>query len=207
MKRFFTTAIIAGVFGLILGAAPVDAQSQAEKEQVARLAGEVEQLMTDMQTRSEGFPDVLARLQAGEATIAEADETVAQLISQLTEITNSMDDDTEFAGSIDAFVASTVDLIAEAEASNNEAMKGLIPTLETTKEQLEADDARRNEAVVMARNVIRDLERNREAIAFFIKAGAVIEAANLISSSIDDFEVIVERGHAVASGLIEAANP
>jgi ABC-type transporter Mla subunit MlaD len=207
MKRFFTTAIIAGVFGLILGAAPVDAQSQAEKEQVARLAGEVEQLMTDMQTRSEGFPDVLARLQAGEATIAEADETVAQLISQLTEITNSMDDDTEFAGSIDAFVASTVDLIAEAEASNNEAMKGLIPTLETTKEQLEADDARRNEAVVMARNVIRDLERNREEIAFFIKAGAVIEAAKLISSSIDDFEVIVERVHAVASGLIEAAHP
>ena len=84
---------------------------------------------------------------------------------------------------------------------------GLIPDLQETLTGLESDDEQRSKTVVDARNLIRTLEENKETISFFIRAGEVQKAAEMISANVGDFANIVERGKAVADGLLEAANP
>lgn len=206
MKAKITNIVATSLIALMMSTTAPFAQGQSEAQQNAvNLANQIKSLMEDMDARAQGMPTVLAALAEGRATIEEADQTVADLISQLTEITSQMEDGTEFDNAIDGYIEATQGLISEAEASNNDAIKGLIPGLEITKESLETDDARRAALVVRSRNVIRELEKNREAIAFFIKAGAVTQAADLIRGSVDDFEGIVERGQAIAQGLIDAS--
>lgn len=206
MKIKIVNLVATGLVALMMTSTAPYAQSQPEAQQNAvAIANQIKTLMEDMEVRAQGFPELLTALAEGRATIEQADQTVADLIEQLTEITTQMEDGTEFDVAIDGYVEATQGLIAEAEASNNDAMKGLIPSLKVTKESLETDDARRAALVVRSRNVIRELEKNREAIAFFIKAGAVTQAAELIRGSVNDFEGIVERGQAVAQGLIDAS--
>ncbi|MGR3467996.1 MAG: hypothetical protein ACU0CI_08955 [Shimia sp.] len=195
-------------FALILTllATPLLAQTP-DQDRVRELADEITTLMEAMEERAAEYPEVLERLRAGEAAIEEADASVEQLIQQLTDMTGAMEDGTEFDQAIDGYVEQTEALIAEATASNNAAIRELIPSLEADRERLTAEDERRAEAVIRARNVIRELETNREAIAFFIKAGEVAKAAELISANVQEFEDIVARGQLVAQGLIEVSNP
>lgn len=198
---FFASCILAAPMG--------QAQStSAEERDAARLmAEEISVLMTDLEARAEGFPAVLEALAEGKANIEQADETVDELISQLNRVTDEMDDNSEFDQAIDDFKTSTTELISEAEASTNEAIRGLIPDLQETLTGLESDDEQRSKTVVDARNLIRTLEENKETISFFIRAGEVQKAAEMISANVGDFANIVERGKAVADGLLEAANP
>jgi nitrogen fixation/metabolism regulation signal transduction histidine kinase len=203
--RALSVAIVAATL-FIAGAAT--AQTPTENRERARaMAEDIEQLMIDLEERAAGFPDVLAALAEGRASIEKADETVSQLIDQLTAVTDAMEDGSEFDQAIDAYKDTTIDLIAEAEASGNDAIRAVLPDLRQTLDGLNADDRSRAQTVIEARNVIAELEDNREAIAFFVKAGEVQRAAELISANVDEFGTIVERGKRVANGLIRAANP
>ena len=98
-------------------------------------------------------------------------------------------------------------MIAEADASNNQIIKDEIPNLEATLEGLDADDEQRARTVIEARNLIRTLEENREAIAFFIKADRVQRAADLIRANVVDFSEIIDGGKLLASSLLDEASP
>lgn len=205
LKKFVQALGLTAALALA-GAASAQGTNE-ERERAAEMGREIEELMIALEERSAEFPQVLDALAEGKATIEQADETVSQLIEQLQSVTDTMEDDSEFDKAIDSYKVSTTELIAKAEASDNEAIRGVLPRLRQILKNLNRDDQERAQTVIEARNVIAQLEENREAIAFFIRAGAVQEAANLISENIADFGEIVDRGKVVASGLINAANP
>lgn len=197
-----------GLAATLLMTTPTFSQVSSNDRDTARtVATEVAALMADLEARAEGFPDVLEQLRQGQIAIEQADETVAQLIQQLTEATNAMQDGSAFDNSIDGFKETVTGLISESEASPNEAIRSASAGLRTSLIRLEADDESRRRTVVEARNVIAELEENRTAIAFFIRAGQVQQAAALIGESVAEYADIVARGQAVADSLIEAANP
>ena len=180
----------------------------SERDRVSTLAAQIATVMQGLEDRAETtYPQFITDLQDGVATIEQADEQVAELISQLQIATDQMDDNSEFDTAIDDYKAATVALIAQAEASPLEVVKSAIPDLEVALSELEASDQRRAETVVEARNLIRVLEQNREAIAFFIKANQVQRATDVIQSNLDEFEQIVDDGKNLASDLMDAANP
>ncbi len=190
---------------------PVVAQENAtdanRRAEAVERAEQIDALMTDLEARAASFPEVLDALRQGRANIEQADETVAQLIDRLTEVTDAMEDDSEFDNAIDGYREETQSLIDQAEGSDNDAIRGVIPTLRDTLRSLDSDDRSRAETVIEARNVIAALEENREAIAFFIRAGEVTRAAELISTNVVEFGDIVQRGRDVATGIIDAATP
>ncbi len=204
MKNLKFATVLAVMLGV--GTANYVDAGTAEADKVKKMSAEISLLMTDMQERSKKYPDVMQKLLKGQASLEQADETVSTLIKELTEIADKMADGSDFDNAIDEYVGSTISLIGDAQSSNNEQIKALLPSLNSTKETLEGSDARRAEAVILARTAVRELEKNREAIVFFIKAGAVTEAAQIISENIDEFENIVARAQAVAEGLIEGTN-
>jgi len=187
--------------------AETSAQEPTRQEKAREVAQRVDLLMQTMQTQAEGYPDTLERLRLGQETIQKADETVSEMIDRLKTMADEMEDESEFAVSIDAFENEAQQLIAEAEASNNAKIKELLPTLTEDRDSLRDSDQRRSRTVVEARNLIRDLEDNRSTIAFYIKANALSEAADLIAASVTDFEGIVAEGRQLADELIEASNP
>ena len=198
----------AACFAACLAAAPAAAQVTGDqRERAIQMGEQIEQLMVDLEQRAAGFPEILQALAEGRANIEQADETVNQLIDQLKQVTDAMEDGTDFDQAIDDYKDETTTLIAEAEASDNPAIRSVIPDLRATLEGLNGDDRDRAQTVIEARNVIAALEDNREAISFFIRAGQVQRAAELISTNVAEFGDIVERGKIVANGLIEAANP
>lgn len=198
--------IAAGLVSLI--AFTAHAQNVSEEEaRVNSMAEQLQILMSGLEERAEGYPAFIEDLKNGLVTIEQADEQVGALIAQLTEATNQMDDQSEADAAIDAYKAATVELIAEAEASGNDAIKSYIPDLENTLGRLETSDQTRAQRVIEARNLIRTLEQNSEAIAFFIRAGEVERAAGLIEQNIAEFSDLVENGKEFASGLMPAANP
>lgn len=198
--------ILAAVFSAILVPA-IAQQPSAEKARVEEIAAQLDLVMSGLEERAEAYPAFIEELRAGLVTIEQADEEVGELIAQLIAATDQMDDQSDFDTAIDEYRSTTVDLIAEAEASNNDAIKSAIPDLEASLSELNASDERRAETVIEARNLIRSLEQNREAIAFFIRAGQVKRAAALIVANVDEFVEIVENGKALAGSLTPAANP
>ncbi|MEL6958746.1 MAG: hypothetical protein AAGL89_07335 [Pseudomonadota bacterium] len=202
IKPFFLAAVFSAMSLPALAQAP-----SAEEARVNEIAAQLELVMTGLEERAEGYPAFIEELQAGLVTIERADEEVGELIAQLTAATDQMDDQSDFDAAIDEYRDATVALIAEAEGSNNEAIKAAIPDLEASLEELNASDDQRAETVIEARNLIRSLEQNREAIAFFIRAGQVQRATALIQQNVDEFAEIVENGKALAGSLTPAANP
>jgi len=207
MKNLLTSVFLSVTITLSGFQAAGQTVSTAERDQARVMAEEIAALMADLETRAAEFPDVLTQLEEGQIAIEQADQTVADLIQRLTEVTDAMEDGKPFAEAIDNYKDITVQLIAEAEGSDNEAIRGAVSGLRTTLEGLEQDDADRQSTVVDARNAIAQLEENREAIAFFIRAGQVQEAAALIAGEVDGFQDIVARGQAIADSLIDAATP
>lgn len=206
LARSFPPVILAaGVlfFGLSAVAQVVD----SEQERVRMMAEQIATVMNSLEDRAAGYPKFIEDLQAGLVTIEQADEEVAKLIQQLTDATDKMEDGGEFDASIDAYKDATTALLAQAEASNNDAIKASIPDLEGTLDNLGKSDEARTQTVIEARNLVRSLEQNREAIAFFIKANQVQRASQLISDNVVEFNTIIESGKTLASGLTEAANP
>ena len=202
LKKYFA----AGLVSLI--AFTAYAQNVSEEEaRVNSMAEKLQILMSGLEERAEGYPAFIEDLKNGLITIEQADEQVGALITQLTEATYQMDDQSEADAAIDAYKAATVELIAEAEASGKDAIKSYIPDLENTLERLETSDQTRAQRVIEARNLIRTLEQNSESIAFFIRVGEVERAAGLIEQNIAEFSDLVENGKEFASGLTPAANP
>lgn len=202
IRPFILAAVFSGI------AVPAIAQqSSAEEARVKTLAAQLELVMSGLEERAEAYPAFVQELQAGLVTIERADEEVGELIAQLIAATDQMDDKSDFDTAIDEYRSATVDLIAEAEASNNDDYKSIIPDLEAILEELNASDERRAETVIEARNLIRSLEQNREAIEFFIRAGQVQRAAALIEANVDEFVEIVENGKALTGSITPAANP
>ena len=198
-----------GVFGVVAGfalvfgfATIVHAQpTNEEKARVRAISEQIEVLLSDLESQASEYPEVMVELRQGLINIETADETVQKLIDQLTEITDNMEEGSEFEGAIASYVEFTASLIAEAEGSNSDAQKALIPDLKETLEGLKENDRTRRQTVVDARNVIRQLEKNREDIAFFIKAGEVQQAAELIDAQVGEFARIVEQGKSLANDL------
>lgn len=172
-------------------------------EQIATAAATIQDLVTQLTARAEGYPDFVAELQEGLVTIEQADEQVRELIASLTEATTQLEDGSDVDNAIDDYLAVTRDLIAEADGSTNEAIRGAIPGLEATAEDLIASDRSRGELVIEARNLIRTLEQDQEALAFFIRANQVQQAAEMIAGNIEEFGRLVENGNTLASSLLE----
>ncbi|WP_121633639.1 hypothetical protein [Tropicibacter alexandrii] len=207
IRKLFPSALLATVLMTSPLLAQEDGSDADRRAEAVQRAEQIDALMTDLEARAASFPEVLEALRQGRANIEQADETVAQLIARLTEVTDAMEDDSEFDNAIDGYREETQSLIDQAEASDNDAIRGVIPTLRDTLRSLDSDDRSRAETVIEARNVIAALEENREAIAFFIRAGEVTRAAELISTNVAEFGDIVARGRAVATGIISAATP
>ncbi len=206
LARSFPPVILAaGV--LFYGLSAVAQVVDSEQERVRMMAEQIATVMNSLEDRAAGYPKFIEDLQAGLVTIEQADEEVAKLIQQLTDATDKMEDGGEFDASIDAYKDATTALLAQAEASNNDAIKASIPDLEGTLDNLGKSDEARTQTVIEARNLVRSLEQNREAIAFFIKANQVQRASQLISDNVVEFNTIIESGKTLASGLTEAANP
>lgn len=198
------------MFAGLVSVVAMTAHAQSVTDEEARVNDMAEQLqvvMLGLEERAEGYPAFIVDLQNGLATIEQADEQVGALIAQLIEATDQMDDESEFDTAIDEYKTATVKLIAEADASGIDVIKSSIPDLEASLARLEAADQNRTETVIEARNVIRSLEQNREAIAFFIRAGQIQRATELIEQNVVEFAAIVENGKELASGLVSAANP
>ena len=206
LSRFSRPLMIAA--GMVFLAFPAKTQvTESEQERVRAMAEEISSMMAALETRATGYPQFIADLQAGLVTIEQADEQVQQLITELTTATDKMEDGGDLDTSIDAYRTATSALIAEAEASNNDAIKSSIPDLQKTLTNLGTSDESRVSTVIEARNLIRSLEQNRDAIAFFIKADQVQRASNLIAANVTEFSGIVGKGKALAAGLIGGANP
>ncbi len=206
LSRFSLPLMIAA--GLVFLAFPATTQvTESEKDRIRAMAEEISSVMAALETRSTGYPKFIADLQAGLVTIEQADEQVQQLISELTAVTDKMEDGGDLDTSIDAYRTATSALIAEAEASNKDQIKSLIPGLQKTLTELGTSDESRASTVIEARNLIRSLEQNREEIAFFIKADQVQRASDLIAANLTEFSGIIEKGKALAAGLISGANP
>jgi DNA repair exonuclease SbcCD ATPase subunit len=205
MNSFRAVALSAAIVmpGLVCAQ---DASPSTERDNAVLIASEVESLMTDLEARAQEFPEVLRQLAEGTARAEDAENAVAALIERLTEVTDTMEDGSRFDNAIDKYKMATTDLIAEAEASPNDLIKEMVPSLRETLSQLEQDDQDRNQTVVEARNVIDQLKKNKEAIVFFIKAGEVQRGAALIEQNVAEFDSIVSRARGVANSLIEAAN-
>lgn len=183
-----------------------NAAPNAARDNAVLIASEVDSLMTDLEERAKEFPQVLEDLAEGRARAEDAENAVTSLIERLTEVTDTMEDNSEFDNAIDDYKEATTALIAEAEASPNDLIKEMVPSLRETLQQLEQDDQERNQTVVEARNVIAQLRENQEAIVFFIKAGEIQRGATLIQENVAEFDSIVSRARGVANSLIEAAN-
>ena len=181
--------------------------AETEQERVRLMAEQISTVMSSLEERAAGYPKFIQDLQAGLVSIEQADEEVAKLIQQLTDATDKMEDGGEFDASIKAYKDATTALIAQAEASNNDAIKASVPDLQKTLEGLGKSDEERTATVIEARNLIRSLEQNREAIAFFIKANQVQRASQLISDNVAEFTTIIENGKSLAAGLTDVANP
>ena len=206
LSRFSRPLMIAA--GLVFLAFPAMTQvTESEKERVRATAEEIGKVMSALEARATGYPKFVADLQAGLITIEQADEQVQQLITELKTATDKMADGGDLDTSIDAYRTSTSALIAEAEASNNDAIKSAIPGLQETLAELGTSDESRASTVIEALNLIRSLEKNRDAIAFFIKADQVQRASDLITDNVTEFSKIVQDGKALATRLIGAANP
>lgn len=168
------------------------------------MGAQINQLMAELEERADGYTEGLGR---GRTNVEQVDETLSELIQRLLQITHAMEDNSDFDVAIEDYRDTTTELIAEAEASANAAIRGIQPDLLETLERLSENDQERARTVIEARNLIAALEDNREAISILIRVGEVRRAAELFSTSVAEFGDIVERGKMVANGLIEAANP
>jgi len=208
MPAFTKLALRAAFCALVAFAVlPGTGYAQSAEDEVENMANQIKVLMEQLQTRTEEFPPFLRELEQGLVDIEEAQERVQGLITNLKEATTQMEDNSAFDMAIDKYKDETIALIAEAEASNNNAIKQAIPGLQATLDSLEADDLKRNATVVDARNLIRTLEENDEALVFFIKANQVQLAAQSIRENVAEFETIVENGKVLAESLLEGATP
>ncbi len=206
----FSNSLFALALAAFLGAPGLshaqEAPPNAARDTAVLVASEVEGLMIDLEARAQEFPAVLEELAAGRARVEDAENAVASLIERLEEVTDTMEDGSDFDNAIDEYKDATVGLIAEAEASSNDIIREMVPSLKATLDQLEQDDQERNQTVVEARNVIAQLRESQAAIVFFIRAGEVQRGAALIQENVAEFDSIVSRARGVANSLIETAN-
>ncbi|MBB95899.1 MAG: hypothetical protein CML68_15060 [Rhodobacteraceae bacterium] len=206
LPRLLAHVLAVGALGLWAGLASAQ-PTPSEKARVAEMAGAISELMSSLEQRAADYPAFLDQLEQGLVDIEQADAKVAELIDQLRMATEQMQDGSEFDTAIDDYKQQTTALIAEAEASNNKIIKAEVPNLQGVLEGLNSDDEARARTVIEARNLIRTLEENREAIAFFIKADSVQRAAELIRANVVDFSEIIDAGKDVASRLLDETAP
>lgn len=204
--RFLPRLLALTAFGLWAGFATAQ-PTPSEKARVAEMANSIAELMSSLEQRAQDYPVFLDQLEQGLVDIEQADATVAELIDQLQMATQEMEDGSDFDTAIDDYKQQTTALIAEAEASNNKIIKAEVPNLQAVLDGLQEDDEARARTVIEARNLIRTLEENREAIAFFIKADSVQQAAELIRANVVDFSEIIDSGKDVASRLLDETSP
>lgn len=192
---------------LILGSMMVASHSFAQKggapaDEIAAAVATIETLVTQLQTRTEGYPAFIAELQEGLVTIEQADERVAELIASLRQATTQLEDDSEVDRAIDDYLAETEALIAEADGSDIQMIRDRIPALRDTAAALHASDQARAEMVIEARNLIRTLEQDQEALAFLVRANQVQQAAALIAANLSEFNEILDAGTSLSTLLL-----
>ena len=172
------------------------------QERVAEAATQIEILIGTLRERSAAYPEFITDLQEGLLTIEQADERVQELIALLTEATDRMQDTSDIATAIDDYSDATQQLISEAEASTNETIRATVPALTATLENLQNTDRDRAEMVIEARNLIRELEADQEALAFLIRANQVQQAADLIADNVAEFAGLLDTGQALTETLL-----
>lgn len=193
------------LFGLLSNIA--QAQSANDQARISEMAEKIKLVMGQLEERSAKYPKFIEDLQDGLVTIEQADSQVAALLEQLRVVTEQMDDQSEFDKTIDDYKSVIEKLIGEAEASNIDAIRATVDSLQRTLAKVNEADSKRGETVIEARNLIRALEVSRDALSFFVRAGQVQRASELLAQNVLEFSDIVANGKELAGGLVSAANP
>lgn len=190
---------------LLLGSltlTPVMAQSANSSDKLRVIAEKIEVLMKEMAKKAADDEKLAKELAERKANIKQADQNISNMIARLSELTKNMDDKSSFRIAIKDFEKETLDLIAQAESSNDDAMKSGIPQLRQTLNKLKAADDLRSTKVQEARAVIRNLEDNKTRIVFFYKAGQLQKAADQLLANAKAYASIVDGARSLADSVI-----
>lgn len=195
-----------GVFALAVSFAPVAGSAQAlDDARIAEVSAQVQQFMADLQERNADLPNTVEALRESRQRVEQADETVAQMIADLTEMTNRMDVESDFRAEIVSFEGTMLDLIAELEVSGDEVLVGAVPAMRKRYDRLRGIDERRANAVIEARAIIRDLEENRERIRLLLQIGEIDRALEAMDSTVAGFEDVLAKANELASAAVDVA--
>ena len=172
--------------------------AQVEIEQMARqLKALMEQLATEMgQLTTEDPSTADTQLEFMSPLQTDIKESTKQIIKQIEDVS-------ALNQAIDAYKVQTLALIAEAEASNNNAIKLDIAGLQETLDGLEAVDRKRSAMVVKALNLLRTLVENDVKLMSFMMLEHLELAMQLISADLEEFYSILEDGTVLAESLLD----
>lgn len=185
---------------------PSNAAAQGlDDARIAEVSQQVQQFMVDLQERNASLPDTVTALRESRERVEQADETVTQMIADLTEMTDRMDVESDFRQEIVNFDGTLLDLIAQLEVSGDEVLEAAVPGMRARYDRLRGIDQRRANAVIEARTIIRDLEENRDRIKLLLQIGEIDRALEAMDSTVSGFEDVIAQANELASAAVEVS--
>jgi hypothetical protein len=202
MMLFTRLRLVTYVLLLVIFSVTGVATAQEKKDKLREVAVRIDALMAEMAKKAEADKDLAKLIAERRANIQQAEQNVTGMIARLTELTKNMDDDSVLRSALKEFEKESLDLIAYAEASNDDKIKGGIPSLRDTLNKLKTTEGLRSGKVQEARALIRSLEDDKTRIVFFYKAGQLQAAADQLSASVTSYASIVDGAKAVAGAVL-----
>ncbi len=178
------------------------AQEKNTQDKLRDVATKIDALMAEMAKKAEDDKELAKAIAQRKVNIQQAEQRVTDLIARLTELTKNMDDGSELASGLKEFEKQSVDLIAYAEASNDDKIKTRVPNLRETLGKLKSTEGLRSSKVQEARALIRTFEDDKTRIVFFYKADQLQAAADQLSASVNSYAAIVDGAKAVAGAVL-----
>ncbi len=198
-----TFAIVLAV--VLFGVCPsVVAQPQTQRLEEINLA--IETLTRQLTEKASNYPDVIVAIRERRESIARADEEVQQLIEDLNDITAKMDVQSDYRNELKALEEQVGDLVAQLEVRDDAELDDLLAALKDRYSKIQDIDQRRAEAVIEARAVVRDLERNKERLVLVKQIGDIDAAIKILEGSVGEFEKIVTKASEVAAAVTVAVS-
>ncbi|MGF1528130.1 MAG: hypothetical protein ACFCBW_15235 [Candidatus Competibacterales bacterium] len=182
----------------------VVAQPQTQRLEEINLA--IETLTRQLTEKASNYPDVIVAIRERRESIARADEEVQQLIEDLNDITAKMDVQSDYRNELKALEEQVGDLVAQLEVRDDAELDDLLAALKDRYSKIQDIDQRRAEAVIEARAVVRDLERNKERLVLVKQIGDIDAAIKILEGSVGEFEKIVTKASEVAAAVTVAVS-
>lgn len=202
MMLFTRLRLVSYVLLLVIFSVSAVAIAQEKKDKLREVALKIDALMAEMAKKADADKDLAKSIAERKANIQQAEQNVTGMIGRLTELTKNMDDDSVLRSALKDFEKESLDLIAYAEASNDDKIKGGIPGLRETLNKLKTTEGLRSGKVQEARALIRALEDDKTRIVFFYKAGQLQAAADQLSASVTSYASIVDGAKAISSTVL-----